>query len=108
VFVRGRSDERLMVAGEAWYPRDLEEALLEHGDVSAAALIGLPDTKLGQQPVVFLIMREGSKVDDQTLIWFAEKRIGRKLDVLAIRRVPSLPMTPTGKISKADLRKSLA
>jgi acyl-CoA synthetase (AMP-forming)/AMP-acid ligase II len=105
VYVRGRSDERLTVAGEAWYPRDLEEALLEHGDVSAAALIGLPDAKLGQQPVVFLIMREGAKADDQALIWFTEKRMGRKLDVLAIRRVPSLPMTPTGKISKAELKK---
>jgi long-chain acyl-CoA synthetase len=108
VYVRGRSDERLLVAGETWYPRDLEEALLEHGDVSAAALIGLPDAKLGQKPVVFLIMREGAKADDRALIALAEKRMGRTLEVLAIRRVQSLPMTPTGKISKADLKKSLA
>lgn len=105
VYVRGRSDETVIVAGEAWYPRDVEEALLEHPEVSAAALIGLADAKLGQQPVVFVIMREGAKADDRALTGFAEKRIGRRLDALAIRRVASLPMTPTGKISKAELKK---
>jgi len=105
VYVRGRSDERLMVAGETWYPRDVEEALLEHAEVNAAALIGLPDEKLGEKPVVFLILKEKSSSNDAELISFAEKRVERKLDVLAIRRVASLPMTPTGKISKAELKK---
>lgn len=105
VYVRGRSDERLMVAGEAWYPRDVEEALLEHPEVSAAALIGLPDQKLGQKPVVFLILKGKSSSSDAQFISFAEKRVGRSLAVLAMRRVASLPMTPTGKISKAELKK---
>ena len=56
---------------------------------------------------MFLIMREGAKADDRALIAFAERRMGRSLEVLAIRRVPSLPMTPTGKISKADLKKQI-
>lgn len=105
VYVRGRASERLTVAGEAWYPRDLEEALLEHPEVGAAALIGLPDSKLGERPVVYLVMRDAAKVSDPQLIAFAADRMQRKLDALAIRRVPSLPMTPTGKISKAELKK---
>lgn len=105
VYVRGRSDERLTVAGEAWYPRDVEEALLEHPEVSAAALIGLPDEKLGEKPVVFVILKEKSGSGDAEFIRFAEKRVGRKLSALSIRRVASLPMTPTGKISKAELKK---
>jgi acyl-CoA synthetase (AMP-forming)/AMP-acid ligase II len=107
VFVRGRASERITVAGEAWYPRDLEEALLENTEVGAAALIGLPDARLGEKPVVFLVLRENSKSTDAQLIAFAEGKMKRKLDVLEIRRVSSLPMTPTGKISKADLKKSL-
>jgi acyl-CoA synthetase (AMP-forming)/AMP-acid ligase II len=105
VFVRGRASERLTVAGEAWYPRDLEEALLEHPEVIAAALIGLPDAKLGEKPVVYLIMREGAKASDPQLTVFAAQRVGRDLAVLSIRRVAALPMTPTGKISKAELKK---
>jgi long-chain acyl-CoA synthetase len=105
VYVRGRASERVTVAGEAWYPRDLEEALLEHPEVSAAALIGFPDPTLGERPAVFLIMKEESRANDQQLIAFAAQRVGRDLGVLSIRRVTSLPMTPTGKISKAELKK---
>jgi len=104
VYVRGRASERLTVAGEAWYPRDLEEALLEHREVSMAALIGLPDAKLGERPVVYLVMRDGATASDSALVAFAAARAKRKLDALTIRRVPSLPMTPTGKISKAELK----
>jgi long-chain acyl-CoA synthetase len=104
VYVRGRSSERLTVAGEAWYPRDVEEALLEHPEVGAAAMIGLPDDKLSERPVVYLVMREGAGVEDAALVAFASKRVGRNLDVLRVCRVASLPLTPTGKISKAELK----
>ena len=104
VYVRGRASERLTVAGEPWYPRDLEEALLEHPEVGMAALIGLPDAKLGERPVVYLVMRDGAKVSDSALVAFATERMKRKLDVLSIRRLASLPITPTGKISKAELK----
>ena len=104
VYVRGRAAERLTVAGEAWYPRDLEEALLEHPEVSMAALIGLPDPRLGERPVVYLVMREKAKAPDSELVKFAASRVGRNLRALSIKRVAALPMTPTGKISKAELK----
>jgi acyl-CoA synthetase (AMP-forming)/AMP-acid ligase II len=106
VYVRGRAAERINVAGEAWYPRDLEEALLEHTEVSMAALIGLPDQKLGERPVVYLVMRESAKASDPELVKFAAARVRRELGALSIKRVPSLPMTPTGKISKAELKQT--
>jgi acyl-CoA synthetase (AMP-forming)/AMP-acid ligase II len=104
VYVRGRASERLTVAGEPWYPRDLEEALLEHPEVGMAALIGLPDPKLGERPVVYLVMRDGAEAPDSRLIAFAAPKVGKDLNALSIKRVKSLPMTPTGKISKAELK----
>lgn len=104
VYVRGRSSERLTVAGEEWYPRDIEEAVVEHPEVVTAALIGLPDAELGEEPVLYLVMRENAKAADTELIAFAAKRAGRDLRRLSLRRVASLPLTPTGKISKAELK----
>jgi acyl-coenzyme A synthetase/AMP-(fatty) acid ligase len=49
-------------------------------------------------------MREGAGVSDTELVAFAASRLKRTLEALSIRRVPSLPMTPTGKISKAELK----
>jgi acyl-CoA synthetase (AMP-forming)/AMP-acid ligase II len=107
VFVRGRSTERVTVAGEAWYPRDVEEALLEHPEVSAAALIGQPDPTLGERPVAYLVLVERAKVSDAELLGVAAQRLGRDLSVLSVKRVAALPMTPTGKISKADLKRQV-
>lgn len=104
VYVRGRASERVTVSGDPWYPRDVEEALLEHPEVGMAALIGLPDPRLGERPVVYLVMRDGAKVSDSELVSFAAPKVGKDLGALAIKRVPSLPMTPTGKISKAELK----
>ncbi|MGH8741336.1 MAG: class I adenylate-forming enzyme family protein [Burkholderiales bacterium] len=104
VYVRGRASERVTVSGDPWYPRDIEEALLEHPQVGMAALIGLPDSKLGERPVVYLVMRNGAKASDRELVSFAAPKVGKDLAALAIKRVPSLPMTPTGKISKAELK----
>jgi acyl-CoA synthetase (AMP-forming)/AMP-acid ligase II len=64
----------------------------------------LPDTKLGERPVVYLVMREGSRATDAQLISFAAPKVGRNLGALSIKRVASLPMTPTGRISKAELK----
>jgi acyl-coenzyme A synthetase/AMP-(fatty) acid ligase len=85
----------------------VEEALLEHPEVRAAALIGQPDGALGERPVVYLVMTENSNVSDAELLRVAAPRVGRDLSLLSIRRIASLPMTPTGKISKADLKKQV-
>jgi long-chain acyl-CoA synthetase len=102
VYVRGRLAERLRVAGEYWYPRDVEEVVMRHPGVREAALIGLPDTELGQRPVACITLR-GDPVDGEEIIAFAEEQLGRNLRGLAVEVVDAMPMTPTGKISKAQL-----
>lgn len=104
VYMRGRASERLVVDGEVWYPRDVEEALMEHADVEAAALIGLPDPKGGDRPVVYVVPRHERRLEEAGLRAFAAKRLNRDLSALAARIVAALPMTPTGKISKAELK----
>lgn len=102
VYIRGRTSERFMVAGEAWYPREVAEAQMEHPQVATAALIGLPDANLGDKPIVYLIMRDSVTVTDSELHRIASSGLGRDLGVDEVQRVNSLPMTPTGKISKAE------
>lgn len=102
VYVRGRLSERLRVAGEYWYPRDLEEVLMRHPVIREAALIGLPDPELGHRPVACVTLREEA-LDPKEAVRFAEGELGRKLEHLAVRPIEQMPMTPTGKISKAQL-----
>ena len=59
VFMRGRLSERLRVAGEYWYPRDLEELLLRHPAVRDAALVGVPDGEGEHRPLAFVTAAPG-------------------------------------------------
>ncbi len=105
VTMRGRLSERLTVAGEHWFPRDVEEALITHPAVREAALIGLPDGDLGQRPVAFVTAAE--PVAEAALVATVEAALGRTVPSLEVVVVDSLPLTPTGKVSKAELLASV-
>lgn len=103
VFMRGRLSERLTVGATHWYPRDVEEVLMRHPSVREAALVGRRDPMLGQRPVAYVTMRDGYAPDTRGLVKFAEKGLGRSVPSMTVEVLDSMPMTPTGKISKAQL-----
>lgn len=100
VFMRGRLSERLTVDGVHWYPRDVEEALLRHPSVREAAVVGLPSG-----PAAFVVA-DGSL--DGMLEHVGEQIPNHDVTRLELRPVEAMPMTPTGKISKAQLVASFA
>lgn len=104
--MRGRVKELLRVAGETWYPRDVEEALLSIEGIDEAALIGLEDGNGQHQPIAF-ITGNCDLAADQLLAAIAGATV-YNTSLLSIRKTDSLPMTPTGKIAKATLREQAA
>ena len=103
VFMRGRLSERLTVAGEHWYPRDTEEVLGGHPGVKEVALVGAPGDDGGHRPLAFVTLRAGVEVPSAELAAFVGSSGARVPPGIEVRIVDALPMTPTGKISKADL-----
>lgn len=99
--MRGRLSERVTVAGRHWYPRDVEEALLSHPAVVLAALVGLPDDTLGHKPVAFVTV--SAPVGAGELVAAVRQGLGECPQSFEVEVVEELPMTPTGKISKAQL-----
>ena len=103
IYVRGRLSERLEVLGEYWYPRDLEEALLEHPDINEAALIGVVNPQLGTRPVAF-ITTNSSQFDEESLKDYLAGQVEVDTSHLTICCIDSMPYTPTDKISRTQLR----
>jgi acyl-CoA synthetase (AMP-forming)/AMP-acid ligase II len=103
VTLRSRRAEVITVAGTPWYPRDVEEALCRRQGVRQAALIGLPDPVAGARPTAFITVDAGAALDGPALLTAIAPELAYDLSTLDIRIVPDLPMTPTGKISKAEL-----
>jgi long-chain acyl-CoA synthetase len=105
VTMRGRFAELIVVDGRTWFPRDVEEALAAIEGVREAAVIGLPDTQLGSRPVAFVTA--GADLAVEGLKSAIAPRLQYDLAPLLVRRIEAFPMTPTGKIAKAELRAAM-
>jgi acyl-coenzyme A synthetase/AMP-(fatty) acid ligase len=105
ITMRGRFAELITVAGRTWFPRDVEEALCTQAGVKEAAVVALPDAELGQRPVAYVTLTNGT-VDPAALKSAIAPMVSYDLSPLTIRTLPAFPMTPTGKIAKAELRQT--
>jgi len=103
VTMRGRFSELIQVAGRTWYPRDVEEALCRQPGVKEAAVIAVPDSVLGQRPIAF-VTTDAAGLDVTSLRIALTAAVPYDTAALSITRVEIFPMTPTGKIAKAELR----
>lgn len=86
------------------YPREIEEALLTHPDISLAAVVGIPDEKLGEEVKAYVIPKAGASIDTQALIDWCKERMAAFKYPRLIEVRDSLPMNATGKILKRELR----
>jgi acyl-coenzyme A synthetase/AMP-(fatty) acid ligase len=101
--MRGRFAELITVGGRTWFPRDVEEALCAAPGIKEAAVIGLPDAALGQRPVGYVTVL-GDGIDLDKVKAAIAPAVPYDLAPLTLVSLPAFPMTPTGKIAKAELR----
>jgi long-chain acyl-CoA synthetase len=86
------------------FPRDVEDALLEHPAVSAAAVVGRPDDAHGEEVVAFVSLRDDGGLPPKELVAFARRRLGGHRYPREVRILPSVPLTPVGKVDRRSLR----
>lgn len=106
ITMRGRFAELITVDGRVWFPRDVEEALCRQPGVKEAAVIALPDETLGQRPVAY-VTTAATDIDVAALKSGIAPMVTYDLTPLEVKSLPAFPMTPTGKISKAELRQQV-
>ena len=103
LFLKGRLKDVVITGGFNVYPADVEPVLVEHPDVSDAAIYGMPDAKWGEAVHAAVQLREGASVTEEELIAFAKQRLG---SVKAPKRVvfrTHLPRSAYGKLQKQVL-----
>ncbi|WP_223166739.1 class I adenylate-forming enzyme family protein [Nonomuraea sp. SYSU D8015] len=108
VFISGRTKDMLIYKGYNVYPRELEDILHGHRDVGAAAVVGRPVPDVGEEPVAFVVPRQGAVIDPEAVMAFVAERVPPYKKVRAVHVVDALPTSPAGKILKAELRARLA
>ncbi|KAA9164498.1 AMP-binding protein [Amycolatopsis acidicola] len=108
--VTGRLKDIVIRGGMNISVRQVEDLLTGHPAVAAAAVVGMPDRRLGERICLYLVPRPGH--EDVTLDEIKDYLLGQGLAIQKMPErlevVPELPMTATGKIQKHRLRADIA
>ena len=104
LFIRGRADAAIIRGGFKVLPGEVAAVLESHPAVREAAVVGLPDERLGHVPVAAVELREGASVDAEALRAFAREHLAAYQVPAQIRIVASLPRTPSLKVSQPGVR----
>lgn len=99
----GRRKQTIKSGGYSVYPLEIETVLEEHPAVAEAAVLGVPDTKLGEVPVGAVRLWPGHSVEPEDLVAWCETRLARYKAPRRIVIVPDLPRTGTDKVQKDRL-----
>jgi acyl-CoA synthetase (AMP-forming)/AMP-acid ligase II len=104
LFLCGRVDDMIVSGGENVYPVELENVLLQHPEVDAVAVIGIPDPEFGQRLKAVVIKKRDTALDSSVLLDWLKPRVARYQVPAVIEFRDELPYTSLGKLDKKSLR----
>jgi propionyl-CoA synthetase len=108
VYVMGRTDDVINVAGHRLSTGGMEEVLASHPAVAECAVIGVTDAMKGQVPRGFVVLKAGVEVDEDTLraelVQLVREQVGAVASLKDVAVVPALPKTRSGKILRKTMR----
>lgn len=104
LYIVERKKDLIIRGGFNIYPRDVEEALYAFPGVAEAAVIGLPDTLMGEEVVAFVVLKPGQAATADEVAGFCQTRLAKYKCPKEIRFVDALPKSPVGKILRKELR----
>jgi HIP---CoA ligase len=102
--ITDRKKDMYITGGANCYPAEIEKLLCEHPAVEAAAVIGVPDERLGEVGKAFIVLRPGRLIDAAGLISWARKNMANYKVPRAIEFRTELPKNAAGKVLRKELR----
>ena len=103
-----RSKDVIKSGGEWISSIDVENAVIAHPAIMEAAVVGIPDPKWSERPMLFAVRNKDAKVDEAEVLKFLDGKIAKWWIPDICMFVDEIPHTATGKIDKKVLRKQYA
>ncbi len=101
----GRIKDMVIRGGENIYPREIEEFLYTHPDITDVQVIGVPDEKYGEELCAWVQLRDGAEpLDAEKVREFATGKLAHYKIPKYVLVVEEFPMTVTGKVRKVEMR----
>jgi long-chain acyl-CoA synthetase len=108
LYVVDRIKDLIIRGGFNVYPRDVEDVLLTHPQVAAAAVVGRPDPVLGEEVVAWVALVPGGTATPEELVAYGAERLGRHKHPREVRLLDAVPLTSVGKTDRKLLRQAAA
>jgi long-chain acyl-CoA synthetase len=102
-FIVDRKKDMIVASGYNVYPREIEEVLFEHPDVSEAVAIGIPDEYRGETVKAFVVRRPGSTVTEMEILAFCLERLAPYKAPKELEFRQKLPKSTVGKLLRRVL-----
>jgi long-chain acyl-CoA synthetase len=103
-YIVDRVKDMIIRGGFNVYPREVEEVLLTHPDISLAAVVGVPDEEHGEEVKAFVVLKAGGSATPAEIIAWSQANMAAYKYPRTVEIRETLPMTATGKILKKELR----
>jgi len=104
LYIVDRLKDMIIRGGYNVYPRELEEVLIQHTDISMVAVIGVPHDEWGEEIKACVVLKEDASCTEEDIKNFAKSKIAAYKYPRIIQFYESLPLNATGKILKTELR----
>jgi long-chain acyl-CoA synthetase len=108
LFVVDRTKDLIIRGGNNVYPSEVEDVLARHPDVAEAAVVGRPDAYYGEEIVAVVVLRDGATLDPAALDAHAREHLSPVKVPRELAVVDALPLGPSRKVLKRELREMLA
>jgi acyl-CoA synthetase (AMP-forming)/AMP-acid ligase II len=102
--ITDRIKDMFIVGGFNAYPAEVETLLLGHDAIADAAVIGVPDERMGEVGMAFVVRKKGATLEEADLLAWARERMANFKVPRYVRFVEALPRNATGKVTKFALR----
>ncbi len=101
--ITGRIKELFIVGGFNCYPAEIENALCDMPGVARAAVIGVPDARMGEVARAFIVLDTGATLDEDRVIAWARDNMANYKVPRSVVFLPELPINAGGKVDKPRL-----
>jgi fatty-acyl-CoA synthase len=102
----GRLKDMVIRGGENIYPREIEEVLFQHPAVAVAQIIGVPDSRMGEELMAWVTFRDGESATEDELRTFCRAHLAHFKVPRYWKITSEFPMTVTGKVQKFKMRET--
>jgi acyl-CoA synthetase (AMP-forming)/AMP-acid ligase II len=106
--ITDRIKDMFIMGGFNVYPAEVESLLFQHADVAAAAVIGVPDERMGEVGMAFVVAIPGAIIETDALMAWCREHMANYKVPRTIEIVDALPSNASGKVLKYELRERAA